>query len=844
MTEYFTPLRSAEGIYEFKHEETGLTVLLVPKPGLNITTANITYRVGSRNEGLGVRGATHYLEHGMFKGSKLFNSKLNNGMWKLEEFGAYMNATTYTDRTNYFAVIDSDKLDEVITREADRMYEPLLDACELKKEMTVVRNEFERGENNDFEVLQKRVMATAFMAHPYHHSTIGWRSEIENVSAEALRKFHDTFYKPSNATYTFCGNFQKDKVLEMVHEAFNKEEVDNSPVPDMYTTEPTQMGQRRVLMKRPTNCALMCMSFKAPNGLHPDAIALEVIANIISKGPQALSETFKRDPDLPVHDIIAEWERMRDPYLFSIWGTTNQPSEEALQHAENTICTITDMVKSISDDHLQRTRKYILNEWQNELLGTRKMAMAINEAIARGDPFDIHRRVEILNALTIEDIHRVAKKYFVMDKSTVGWLLHGPTAEDIVVENYEKLETKIFDQDIELPYQEKGEFKVSDGVVTKLKKAKTDMHISFQHLDTSLAGYIYGNLLGELMTKGCNLKGKKCGEKQLYEFLAQQNIQRHIYAGTGTLNVQASIKNDVVPKATRLLENEIENPLLDEHTFEYLKGKWIAELNGSRNNVNTLAKIAFRQALFKPNDPNYKYSVDKIITAINSINYDGLKNYHKKVCDSPKIITVVGDVDKIDMQETNGWKYEFKNDLMASGRNDEIKVDGKSSVVLKYGCVVEKSAAVKLAAAVLGNGFTGKLMKIVRDEHGLTYGINARVSDLQGCSVFEITGTFSPKLLQEGVKWTEKVIKDWLENDITLEELQVQKNETIGSQMVQYDAPGALASAIHHSKIMCGNVNGINGYKDTITKITLDEVNQAKGKIQFENLSKITVGTF
>ena len=81
--EHFTPKREAQGIYEFTHT-SGLTLLLVPKPGLNITTANITYHVGSRNEGLGVRGATHYLEHGMFKGSKNFNKKLKNGMWKLE----------------------------------------------------------------------------------------------------------------------------------------------------------------------------------------------------------------------------------------------------------------------------------------------------------------------------------------------------------------------------------------------------------------------------------------------------------------------------------------------------------------------------------------------------------------------------------------------------------------------------------------------------------------------------------------------------------------------------------------------------------------------------------------
>ena len=318
----FTPVRSANGLYELKHK-SGLTVLLYPKPGLKVTTANITYNVGSRNEGLGVRGGTHYLEHGMFKGSVKFHGK--NGMWKLEEMGAYMNATTYNDRTNYFSVIESEHLEDVVAREADRMYQPLLCKSELDKEMTVVRNEMERGNNNDFEVLQKQIMATAFNAHPYHHSTIGFKSEVETISAVALKKFHDTFYRPSNATYTFCGNFKKDDVLNMIDEYFDKE--DKNPVPEMLTTEPAQLGQRRVMIKRPTNCALMCVAFKAPNGLHKDAIVLDVISKIIAHGPTAMSEKYKKDRSCHIHDILAEWERMRDPYLFCLWATTNQNSE-------------------------------------------------------------------------------------------------------------------------------------------------------------------------------------------------------------------------------------------------------------------------------------------------------------------------------------------------------------------------------------------------------------------------------------------------------------------------------------------------------------------------------------
>lgn len=843
--EHFTPKRSALGIYEFTHT-SGLTLLLVPKPGLNITTANITYHVGSRNEGLGVRGATHYLEHGMFKGSKNFNKKLKNGMWKLEEYGAYMNATTYTDRTNYFAVIDSDKLNEVVKREADRMFQPLLDACELKKEMTVVRNEFERGENNDFEVLQKRVMATAFMAHPYHHSTIGWRSEIENVSAEALRKFHDTFYKPSNATYTFCGNFDTSAVMEMVHDEFSKFDEADPSVPTMYTTEPTQMGQRRVMMQRPTNCALMCISFKAPNGLHHDAIVLEVIANIISKGPQALSEKFKKDESLPIHDIIAEWERMRDPYLFSIWGTTNRATEDALQKAEDVIHTITDMLQSMNmKEHIVRAKQYIKNDWENEMLGTRNTAMAINEAIARGDPFDVHKRLEVLSSIDEKDVKRVAAKYFDVRRSTVGWLLPGDVAPDIVTETYPKLDTKEF-QTSSVPSNEGASFEASNGEFTNYANGKADVRISIQDSGVSLASYVNKNLLADLIPKGFKLKTTNCTENQLYEYLSQRNIQRHISPGVDALHIQASIPNEekVIKSATGLLLHEMNCPILSDSSFMYLKNKWISELYGSKSSVNGRAKIAFRQVLFQQSDPNYHYSVDEVIEQLKNTSYADIEKAHKELIRGPKLVTVVAPSNIQKLANKGTWNREYTNNLMATGRRNDIQLPGKSSAVLKYGMVVEYSDALKLAVAVLGNGFTGRLMRIVRDTYGLTYGINARLVPLKGCAVFEVTGTFSPNLLDEGIKRTEEVIEQWLSDKLSEEEVQVQKGETIGSQNVQYDSPGALASAIHHTKIMYGDVDRINKYSDIIRDVTLEQINKAKSVISFEKLARVRVGTF
>jgi len=844
----WTPVKTACGLYEFKHK-TGLRVLLFPKDGLEVTTANITYHVGSRNEGLGVRGATHYLEHGMFKGSKNFNKEKGNGMWALETMGAYMNATTYTDRTNYFSVVESDKLNEVISREADRMKDPLLDAHELKNEMTVVRNEFERGNNNDFEVLQKRIMAMAFMAHPYHHSTIGWKSEIENVSRDALKTFHDTFYKPSNATYTFCGNFDCKTVLDLLDTEFGSRYEDgyDKSIPDMYTTEPPQMGQRRTVMYRPTNCALMSISFKAPNGLHKDAIVLEVISNIISKGPQSMSESYKRDNACPVHDIIVDWERMRDPYLFSIWGTTNFASKEALQKAEDVIGEITKNLKVKNlDSDMDRAKVYIRNKWNNEMMGTRKMASAINEAIARGDAYDVFNRFNVLDKVTTTDIMRVAKDIFNEKRSTVGWLLPGEVPKGIKPGSYKVLEGETFELS-DLPVPSSSSFEISPTELTKYNSDKTDIRLSLQHVDSSVKAYACRSILCELMTKGFKMAKRNCVEKELYEFLSERNIMRQVAAGVDAIHIMASVPNEAktLKSAISLINHEILKPIMNENSFKYLKGKWLAELRGNKSNVNNMAKVVFSQSLFNKGDPNYKHGFDSITNTLKRLTYDDVKLYQKSMNSSTRLVTIVSPNDVEGLTNEKSYVRDYSNDVKEQAMSRDIRIPGKSSVVVKYGMVIpEYSDALHLAVAVLGNGFSGMLMQIVRDKYGLTYGINSRLRHGKGCAIFEITGTFSPTLLDEGIRRTNEVLHEWLGRDLTEHEVGIQKMEMIGSRNVQFDTPGALASAIHQNKIIYGDVNRINNFESLIHGVSLDDVNAAKSGIEFEKLALIKVGTF
>ena len=182
MNKMFNQVKESGGITEYQHKKNGLTVLFLENHNAPVITFMVTYRVGSRNEAIGHTGSTHLLEHLMFKGSEQFNKEEGTAIWNvLQDVGAMINATTWFDRTNYFELLPKKHLQQAVKIEADRMRSAFIRDDDRKSEMTVVRNEFERGENDPWEALDKNIWATAYQAHPYHHSTIGWRSDIENV---------------------------------------------------------------------------------------------------------------------------------------------------------------------------------------------------------------------------------------------------------------------------------------------------------------------------------------------------------------------------------------------------------------------------------------------------------------------------------------------------------------------------------------------------------------------------------------------------------------------------------------------------------------------------------------
>ncbi|NDU92621.1 MAG: insulinase family protein, partial [Ferrovum sp.] len=236
-----------EGVTEYRLAN-GMQILLAPDPGKPTTTVNVTYRVGSRMESYGETGMAHLLEHLMFKGTPQHKDITA----ELTRRGMRPNGTTWFDRTNYFESFAASQtnLDWALRMEADRMVHSFIARKDLDSEMTVVRNEMESGENEPSEVLMDKVMAAAYQWHNYGKSTIGARSDVENVSIPRLQAFYRKYYQPDNATLVVAGSFDQAKTLALIAGVFGKIPKPERVIEPTYTLDPVQDGERLVTLRR------------------------------------------------------------------------------------------------------------------------------------------------------------------------------------------------------------------------------------------------------------------------------------------------------------------------------------------------------------------------------------------------------------------------------------------------------------------------------------------------------------------------------------------------------------------------------------------------------------------
>ena len=411
------------GIEAYRLTSNDLRILVLEQAAAPVVAFMVTYHVGSRNEQTGLTGATHILEHLMFKGTERYHKRKGTSIFEtLQRVGARVNATTWFDRTNYYEMLPKEHLSLAVEIEADRMRGALLDPEDLESERTVILNEYDRGKNEPFRNLYDAVWATAFVAHPYHHPTIGWRSDIEEVTPEGLRHFYDTYYWPNNATVSIIGDVDRQAALQLVAEHFGPMERSPDPIPGMHTREPEQRGERRVQVHQTGQLGAIMMGYKAPPGLAEDADALDILARVLASGKGSRFFRALTDEGLTT-DVFAMSPRLRDPGLFALFAMlAPDKSHEAV---EAVMDEAVEEVKAngITDAELERAQTQLKAKEVFGRDGPYQIAAQLNEAIAAGDWTLYTTYLDRIDRVTKDDVQRVAQEHLVDAKRTVGWYI-------------------------------------------------------------------------------------------------------------------------------------------------------------------------------------------------------------------------------------------------------------------------------------------------------------------------------------------------------------------------------------------------------------------------------------
>src|SRR5450432_2079522 len=294
------------------------------------------------------------------------------------------------------------------------MEKPLLDS-----EMTVVRNEFEIGENSPDRTLMQRALETAFAWHNYGKMPIGNRSDIEHVPIERLAAFYQRYYQPDNALLTIAGKFDEAKTLALIASAFGKLPKPTRTLPPSYTEEPTQDGERLVTLRRVGDTQGIIALYHVPAGSHPDAPVLEVLAGVLGdtpsgrlyKAPADHKKTLSADMNMTeMHDpgFIMAAARLR----------TDQSLDDARQILLKTVEGFIN--EPPTKEEVERVKTRVLKQIDEEMADSQAVAIDLSEYASQGDWRLLFIMRDLIKKVTPEDVMRVAKAYLKESNRTLA----------------------------------------------------------------------------------------------------------------------------------------------------------------------------------------------------------------------------------------------------------------------------------------------------------------------------------------------------------------------------------------------------------------------------------------
>ncbi|WP_409014752.1 M16 family metallopeptidase [Dyadobacter aurulentus] len=876
-----TKVTSVEGITEY-NLENGLKVLMFPDPSKPTITVNVTYLVGSRHEGYGETGMAHLLEHLVFKGSP----KHPNIPQELTEHGARPNGTTWYDRTNYFETFSAteENLKWALDLESDRMVNSFIAKKDLDSEFSVVRNEFESGENSPFDVLMERVISGAYLWHNYGKSTIGNRSDIERVPIENLQAFYKKYYQPDNAVVTVAGKIDEAKTIAMVNEYFGKIPKPTRVLPKSYTVEPVQDGERFVELKRTGDVQFLMALYHIMPGSHADYPAMEVLTELLTTEPNGrlyrnLVNTKKASSQFGYSF------QLYDPG-FVLFGAEIL-KEKSLDEAKQALVATLDSAAILkpSAEDVERAKTTILKNWDLEFRNSERVGLSISESIATGDWRLAFLFRDNIRKVTPEDVARVGKDYFKPSNRTLGTFI--PDAKPVRAEIPEAPNVQ------ELVKNYKGEAVVAEGeafdpspanVESRTARTEKPNVIETAYLPKKTRGNVvaarvtlrYGDekslankatisdLTGSMLDKGTKTKTRQQVKDEFDKLKARVS-----FFGAGNqagANIETTKEN--LPAVLKLVAEVLKTPAFDEGEFEKLKQEELAGIESQRSEPQMIAFNQYRRITnpYPKSDIRYVGTFDEDVESIKATTIDEIRAFHKDFYGSNNAsATIVGDFDKAEAEkiintEFGSWKSAKPFTRIASpyqpvkAENKALETPDKANAMFVAGMGMPLQdtdpdyPALIMGNYMLGGGFlNSRLATRIRQKDGLSYGVGSQfsASSLDKSGTFMSYAIYAPENAQKLEAAFKEEIEKALKDGFTAEELKAAKSGYLQSRQVARSQDASLAGTLTNNLYLNRTMQWDADFEKKIEALTPEQIKSAFNKhIDYNKLVIIEAGDF
>ena len=830
---------TVEGITEYDLPN-GLRVLLFPDSSKPTITVNMTFLVGSRTEGYGETGMAHLLEHMVFKGS----THHRNIPQELTEHGARPNGSTWYDRTNYFETFAATDTNLIwaLDLESDRMVNSFILRSDLETEFTVVRNEFELGENDPFGVLLERALSTAYLWHNYGKSTIGARSDIELVPIERLQNFYHRYYQPDDAVLVVAGRIDPARTLRLIEDRFGR-----IPRPDRsgvlrtyptYTAEPTQDGERAVTLRRVGDVQVVLAAYHVAAGSHEDFPAVEVLGEVLGSAPSGRLYKALVEPRKAA-SVGSFSFQLKEPGMLFAFARVRQ--EDSLDSARVTVDRTLDamLATPATAEEVERAKSSLLSNIELNLNNSERIGLELSEWAAMGDWRMLFLYRDRLRQVTPADVQRVAARYLVTSNRTLGLFIpttapvraEVPAPPDVtaLVHDYRgdtsRVAGEAFDPSPGNIDQRTDRRTLPGGLRLALLPKHTRgqtvyASLRFRHgTPATLSGKnVVADLTADMLMRGT----RRHTRQQIRDSLDVLHARVNLFASVNTTTVSIETTRPNLLPALGLMAEVLREPAFDTLEFRTLQQENLAQIEEQKSEPTARGSVAFQRYMnpFPRTDPRYTATFEEQAADYTAATVEQARQFYTSFYGGSNAeASVVGDFDadqvtRLLSERLGDWRspgtfqrlaqvYQNRPDTMIV-----IRTPDKKNALFLAGMNMPLRddspdfAALTLGNYMLGGGFLNSRLAVrIRQHDGISYGVGSNIgaSSLDSAGSFQTFAIYAPenvrrlevafreeidRMLREGFTATEveQARTGWLQS----REVSRAQDNALSNKLVQY----------------------------------------------------------